>query len=118
MNSKAIIISLAISIAGILTVVASCTGISRYNDVADAVFTERNATESSRSFEPMETDNSATANAVDVLIPASVAKKAPEIATGKWMNSEPLTLEGLRGRVVYIEFWTFGCSNCINTLPT
>jgi thiol-disulfide isomerase/thioredoxin len=29
-----------------------------------------------------------------------------------------LTPEKLRGRVVLVEFWTFGCSNCINTLPT
>ena len=42
---------------------------------------------------------------------------APELATGEWINSEPLTLKGLHGRVVLIEFWTFGCSNCRNTLP-
>lgn len=46
------------------------------------------------------------------------AKVAPELAQGEWMNSEPLTLTALKGRVVYLEFWTFGCSNCINTLPT
>ncbi len=117
MNSKVILISFVISIVGILTIVASYTGISRFNDVGDAVVTERNAAESIQSFEPMEADNKAAPDAVDVLIPASVAKKAPEIAVGKWLNSEPLTLEGLRGRVIYIEFWTFGCYNCINTLP-
>jgi peptide-methionine (R)-S-oxide reductase len=42
---------------------------------------------------------------------------APEFAAGTWINSEPLTLKGLRGRVVLIEFWTFGCYNCRNTLP-
>ena len=42
---------------------------------------------------------------------------APELATGAWINSEPLTLAGLRGRVVVIEFWTFACYNCRNTLP-
>lgn len=42
---------------------------------------------------------------------------APEFATGTWINSEPLTIKGLQGRVVLIEFWTFGCYNCRNTLP-
>ena len=42
---------------------------------------------------------------------------APELAAGEWINSQPLTLKNLRGRVVLIEFWTFGCYNCRNTLP-
>jgi hypothetical protein len=33
---------------------------------------------------------------------------APEIAGGPWINSSPLTLSALRGRVVLIDFWTFG----------
>jgi len=42
---------------------------------------------------------------------------APEFTSGTWINSEPLTLKNLRGRVVLIEFWTFACYNCRNTLP-
>ncbi len=34
-----------------------------------------------------------------------------------WINSEPLTLEGLRGNVVLVDFWTYSCINCIRTLP-
>ncbi len=30
-----------------------------------------------------------------------------------WINSEPLTLEGLKGKVVLIDFWTYSCINCI-----
>ena len=43
---------------------------------------------------------------------------APEL-TGvfSWINSEPLTLEELRGDVVLIDFWTYTCINCIRTLP-
>jgi hypothetical protein len=33
-----------------------------------------------------------------------------EGATG-WLNSEPLTPEGLRGRVVAVQFWTYTCVN-------
>ena len=46
------------------------------------------------------------------------APTAPELSSGLWINSEPLTLESLHGRVVLIEFWTFACYNCRNTLPT
>ncbi len=62
-------------------------------------------------------DASATPDSTDVLIPAEKARMAPALASGTWLNSETLTLEKLRGRVVYLEFWTFSCSNCINTLP-
>lgn len=43
---------------------------------------------------------------------------APEI-TGitAWINSPPLTLEELRGKVVLIDFWTYSCINCIRTFP-
>ena len=35
-------------------------------------------------------------------------RAAPEITAGNWINSAPLTIGGLRGRVVAVEFWTFG----------
>ena len=54
----------------------------------------------------------------DVLIPADSAPSAPEFAEGAWINSEPLTLKKLSGRVVLVEFWTFECYNCRNTLPS
>jgi hypothetical protein len=37
-----------------------------------------------------------------------VGEPAPEITGDRWINSEPLTLAGLRGRVVVVEFWTYG----------
>ncbi|MEP6945314.1 MAG: peptide-methionine (R)-S-oxide reductase MsrB [Acidobacteriota bacterium] len=66
----------------------------------------------------MEPDDKASASAYDVLIAANHAKAAPEVSDGKWVNSETLKIAGLRGRVVLVDFWTFGCYNCINTLPT
>jgi hypothetical protein len=39
---------------------------------------------------------------------ARVGQPAPEITGGPWLNSEPLSLAGLRGRVVFVEFWTYG----------
>ena len=51
---------------------------------------------------------------------AAMAAEAPEFthkASTDWINSEPLTLASLRGSVVLVEFWTFDCYNCRNTLP-
>jgi cytochrome c biogenesis protein CcdA/thiol-disulfide isomerase/thioredoxin len=34
-----------------------------------------------------------------------------------WLNSEPLSLDELRGKVVLLDFWTYSCINCLRTLP-
>lgn len=44
--------------------------------------------------------------------------KAPELTGAThWLNSPPLTLEDLHGKVVLIDFWTYSCINCVRTLP-
>jgi cytochrome c biogenesis protein CcdA/thiol-disulfide isomerase/thioredoxin len=35
----------------------------------------------------------------------------------EWINSKPLTLQRLRGKVVLVDFWTYSCINCLRTLP-
>jgi thiol-disulfide isomerase/thioredoxin len=43
---------------------------------------------------------------------------APNFAgIDRWINSEPLKIEQLRGKVVLVDFWTYTCINCIRTLP-
>ncbi|MGR0221530.1 thioredoxin [Agromyces sp. ZXT2-6] len=42
---------------------------------------------------------------------------APFVGATAWLNSEPLTPEGLRGRVVLVDFWTYTCVNWLRTLP-
>lgn len=42
---------------------------------------------------------------------------APDIRTAQWLNSEPLDWDRLKGKVVMVEFWTFGCYNCKNVEP-
>jgi thiol-disulfide isomerase/thioredoxin len=54
---------------------------------------------------------------IEDLIPANKAEQAPQLKQGDWINSEPLSLDKLKGRVVFVDFWTFGCYNCRNTLP-
>jgi cytochrome c biogenesis protein CcdA/thiol-disulfide isomerase/thioredoxin len=34
-----------------------------------------------------------------------------------WINTDPLTPESLRGKVVLVDFWTYSCINCLRTLP-
>jgi thiol-disulfide isomerase/thioredoxin len=50
--------------------------------------------------------------------PVRTGHTAPEF-TGidKWLNSDPLTLQQLRGKVVLVDFWTYTCINCIDVLP-
>jgi len=50
-----------------------------------------------------------------------VLGRAPEfVGNQRWFNTpgdRPLTLRGLRGRVVLVDFWTYSCINCIRTFP-
>jgi thiol-disulfide isomerase/thioredoxin len=52
--------------------------------------------------------------------PAHAASKAPEFthsSQAEWLNSKPLRLSQLRGKVVLVEFWAFECVNCRRTQP-
>ncbi len=42
---------------------------------------------------------------------------APLDGATQWLNSRPLSVESLRGKVVLVDFWTYGCFNCMNALP-
>jgi thiol-disulfide isomerase/thioredoxin len=43
---------------------------------------------------------------------------APELKGAvAWINSQPLTMDSLRGKVVLVDFWTYSCINCLRTLP-
>jgi len=57
------------------------------------------------------------AAAAFVAAPAYAAP-APEFAgIANWINSAPLSMQQLRGKVVLVDFWTFDCVNCLNVLP-
>ncbi|HEY4426375.1 MAG TPA: thioredoxin-like domain-containing protein [Pyrinomonadaceae bacterium] len=45
--------------------------------------------------------------------------RAPEITGGQgWLNTDkPLSLAGLKGKIVLLDFWTYGCINCIHIIP-
>lgn len=69
----------------------------------------------SRGF-PVGSASASTSSAASDASDASAI--APEF-TGidRWFNSAPLSMEGLRGKVVLVDFWTYACVNCIHTLP-
>ena len=52
-----------------------------------------------------------------VIANAGVGMPAPGISNPVWLNSEPLSPVSLKGKVVIVEFWTFGCYNCRNVEP-
>jgi thiol-disulfide isomerase/thioredoxin len=52
------------------------------------------------------------------LIPAADAPRAPELrGISAFLNTPPLTMRSLRGRVVLVDFWTYSCINCRRTFP-
>ena len=52
------------------------------------------------------------------LLAAGRRPAAPEFTgLAGWLNTPPLTLASLRGRVVLVDFWTYSCVNCVRTLP-
>jgi DNA-binding beta-propeller fold protein YncE/peroxiredoxin len=52
-------------------------------------------------------------------LPRMALAAAPEFPTGlQWLNTDrPLSLKALRGKVVLLDFWTYGCINCLHVLP-
>jgi thiol-disulfide isomerase/thioredoxin len=58
------------------------------------------------------------AGAGTVLELAEAGRSAPNfVGISNWLNSGPLNIADLRGKVVLVDFWTYGCINCVNTLP-
>jgi cytochrome c biogenesis protein CcdA/thiol-disulfide isomerase/thioredoxin len=67
----------------------------------------------------LRTDRSSAPTVADAAVVAlEDLGPAPELAgIQAWINSDPLTIDSLRGKVVLVEFWTFGCINCIHVQP-
>ena len=70
----------------------------------------------------------ATGGMIGVSVPARATAEAAKVADSgprapefngitHWLNSQPLTLAQLGGKVVLVDFWTYGCINCVHTLP-
>ncbi len=63
---------------------------------------------------PLTSSPASTATAATI----PVLRSAPPLEDlDGWLQSDVTTLEELEGKVVVLQFWTFGCNNCKNTLP-
>src|ERR687891_2776238 len=67
------------------------------------------------------TGSDGTTLASDVALADSGATRAPEFrGIERWLNTpggRPISIAGLRGNVVIVDFWTYSCINCLRTLP-
>ena len=69
-------------------------------------------------FKPIKYLAAAAALTTAASVMAAAPASAPELAgIDQWLNSPPLTLQQLRGKVVLVDFWTYSCINCLNVLP-
>lgn len=116
-NYKFIFAFSILLVAAFIAIAVGCTRSASSEPHKDVSTADPNTSNGDSPFVPLASDENAAADAADVLISAAKAKAAPVLADGKWINTEPLTSENLRGHVVLLDFWTFGCYNCVNTLP-
>lgn len=63
----------------------------------------------------MQSSNIMPSNLMDALDRPYLASEFTGIEA--WLNSKPLTMAELKGKVVLIDFWTYSCINCIRTFP-
>jgi thiol-disulfide isomerase/thioredoxin len=64
------------------------------------------------------TEQKLIANLAQPAAPKQALRSAPPLdGATQWLNSPPLQLSALRGKVVLVDFWTYSCINCLRTLP-
>ena len=88
----------------------------------DMLRTDRTTSPAARGANPVAPGAADLPAPVASSLPANVALEdlgpAPELAgIDAWINTSPLTIASLRGKVVLVEFWTFGCINCQHVQP-
>ena len=95
---------------------AACSGSGGESD--GATTTAHGTTPPPRSLEGDQPAADGESDQADTVSYAGTTP-APEFPEGlDWLNTDaPLTLESLRGKVVLLDFWTYGCINCIHIIP-
>ncbi len=99
-------------------ILASCGAVAPVNDNEAAEAPTPTSTETATLTATQEPTPAPTTTLTASATPTPDLPLAPELeGGGEWLNSAPLTLAELRGKVVLIDFWTYGCINCVRTLP-
>jgi thiol-disulfide isomerase/thioredoxin len=64
---------------------------------------------------PDASEKVATSHSTETL---PVEGRAPSLAGAvEWLNSNPLSTDALKGKVVLVDFWTYSCINCLRSIP-
>jgi thiol-disulfide isomerase/thioredoxin len=76
------------------------------------------ASTSSLEQRPVDRFHPRTENKTEDATDDDISTLVPDLSGATaWINSPPLTIASLRGKVVLIDFWTYSCINCLRTLP-
>jgi cytochrome c biogenesis protein CcdA/thiol-disulfide isomerase/thioredoxin len=102
-----------------VTIEAALTQAFPQSSLETALVGNNNPIMPSSNNQPAETSTPAQPNTLAMAkVPLENYGPAPEFAgISHWINSEPLTMASLKGKVVLVDFWTYSCINCIRTLP-
>lgn len=117
-------------LAGLLLIVTSVVALAACAGEPTATPKPTSATDSLQSTSTPTPTAQATDKSTPTHEPESTSSpeaKSDQIASGPiaprltgivgWVNTEPFTMDSLRGKVVLIDFWTYTCVNCIRTFP-
>ena len=108
-----------IALAGtVLAIVVAIGVIQQIVDSPDATPAELPSSGSSNGVQDDQSNDSAIDSGDEALVARSDGPPAPNFAgIVRWLNSNPLSMEELGGKVVLVDFWTYSCINCLRTLP-
>ena len=120
-------------LAAVLTltvlVLAACGGRADDETAQDAPSVEGvvQSAEETAEAQDIETSTSAVTEVSEETSAVPTSSPAAKVAEGPvapelrgivgWVNSEPLLIQELKGKVVLVDFWTYTCVNCIRTFP-
>ena len=116
----AVIVPVLLVLIGIVALARPSAGALPAASPGDALPAKLALTSASAAQPAAQLPASAASTAVPAPKPRPSGPAAPGFdGGGAWVNSEPLELAklGMQGKVVLVDFWTFGCYNCTNTLP-
>jgi thiol-disulfide isomerase/thioredoxin len=113
-------ISILIISVGVLTLIIGFAAVFNNSDLTyvKEMISSSVSQASGFSLSNIQQDTNARYYGIQFKIDKSQFKKAPEFTqvTG-YVNTDPLKISDLKGKVVLVHFWTYTCINCIHTIP-